>query len=60
MVEKDGKTINNGWVVPYNPYLLLRCHINMEICISTMASKYLYKYLTKEPDRAMVSAEVRI
>ena len=61
-VEKDGKTINNGWVVPYNAFLLLRygCHINVEICISAMAAKYLYKYVTKGPDRAMVSAEVRI
>ena len=54
------QTIDNRWVVPYNPYLSLRytCHVNVEICASAMASKYLYKYVTKGPDRAMVSTEV--
>ena len=58
--EKGGKTIDNSWVVPYNPYCTIRynCHINVEICASAMASKYLYKYVTKGPDRAMVSTEV--
>ena len=57
---KNGKVIDNRWVVPYNPYLSLRynCHINVESCISPKAAKYLYKYVTKGPDRAMVSAEV--
>ena len=57
---KNGKLIDNRWVVPYNPYLSLRynCHINVESCISPKAAKYLYKYVTKGPDRAMVSAEV--
>ena len=59
---KNGKIIDNSWVVPYNPFLLLRyeCHINIEICISTLAAKYLYKYVTKGPDRAMVRAELDI
>ena len=58
--EKNGKTIDNRWVVPYNPFLSQQysCHINVEICASPMASKYLYKYVTKGPDRAMVSTEV--
>ena len=57
---KDGKNIDNSWVVPYNPYLSLRfnCHINVEICISALASKYLHKYVTKGPDCAMVSTDV--
>ena len=44
-----GHTINNEWVIPYNPFLLLRyqCHINVELCASAMASKYLFKYVTK-------------
>ena len=52
--------IDNSWVIPYNPYLSLRynCHINVEVCSSALAAKYLYKYVTKGPDRAMVSAEV--
>ncbi len=47
-------------VVPYNPLLILRynCHINVEKCASILGAKYLYKYTTKGPDRAMVSVEV--
>ena len=57
---KTGRMIDNRWVVPYNPVLSLRynCHINMEICSSPRAAKYLYKYVTKGNDRAMVSTEV--
>ena len=59
--ETEHRVIDNTWVVPYNPYLSLRynCHINVESCISPKAAKYLYKYVTKGPDRAMVSAEVQ-
>ena len=58
--QKGTTTIDNSWVVPYNPYLSKRynCHINVEICGSPTSAKYLYKYVTKGPDRAMVSAEV--
>jgi len=50
-------TVDNQWVVPYNPYLLLRynCHINVEYCASVKAVKYLYKYIFKGHDRAVVS-----
>ena len=45
---------SNKWIVPYNPYLLLRydCHLNVEVCTSIKAVKYLYKYTYKGPDRA--------
>ena len=58
--KKGNLTIDNRWVVPYSPFLCLcfDCHTNVEICISPLAAKYLYKYVTKGPDRAMVSAEV--
>ncbi|XP_050280298.1 uncharacterized protein LOC126721288 [Quercus robur] len=51
--------VDNTWVVPYNPWLLLKynCHINVEICCSIKSVKYLYKYVYKGPDR--VSMEVR-
>ncbi|XP_029145802.1 uncharacterized protein [Arachis hypogaea] len=44
---------DNRWVVPYNPWLLLKydCHINVEICSSIKSIKYLYKYCYKGPDR---------
>ncbi|XP_019430714.1 PREDICTED: uncharacterized protein LOC109338037 [Lupinus angustifolius] len=46
-------TIDNQWVVPYNPWLLLKydCHINVEICSSIKSITYLYKYVYKGPDR---------
>ena len=52
--------IDNKWVVPYSPFLCLRfdCHINIEICMSPLASKYLFKYVTKGEDRAMVRMEI--
>ncbi|KAK4596818.1 hypothetical protein RGQ29_014731 [Quercus rubra] len=45
--------VDNTWVVPYNPWLLLKynCHINVEICCSIKSVKYLYKYVYKGPDR---------
>jgi hypothetical protein len=46
--------LDNRWVVPYNPYLLLKynAHINVEICSTVMAVKYLYKYVYKGHDRS--------
>ena len=46
--------INNGDVVPYNPYLTKRygCHINVEIVTSLKSVKYLFKYVHKGHDRA--------
>ena len=46
--------LNNQWVAPYSPDLLLRfdCHINVERVIGVQSIKYLYKYLWKGPDRA--------
>ena len=57
---KNDRLIDNRWVVPYNPYLSLRynCHINVEFCASPKAAKYLYKYVTKGNDQAMVATEV--
>ncbi len=47
-------TVDNRWIVPYNPalLLLLECHCNVEIATSVRIIKYLYKYITKGPDRA--------
>ena len=52
----NGREIDNRWVVSYSPYLLLKyeCHINVEACLSVRGVKYLYKYVFKGPDRAMV------
>ena len=49
-------TLNDTWVVPYNPYLAVRynAHINLEICITIQSVKYLFKYVYKGPDKASV------
>ena len=46
--------LDNRWVVPYNPYLLLKfnAHINVEICSTVSAVKY--KYVYKGNDRAII------
>ncbi|CAN6573919.1 unnamed protein product [Malus baccata var. baccata] len=51
--------VDNSWVIPYNPWLLLRydCHINVEICASIKSVKYLYKYVYKGPDRVTVEVQ---
>jgi hypothetical protein len=50
------KTVDNSWVVPYNPYLLLKfnCHINVEVCASIKSVKYLFKYVYKGHDCANI------
>ena len=57
---RTNRVIDNSWIVPYCPFLSLRfnCHINVEVCTSPKASKYLYKYVTKGSDRAMVATVV--
>ncbi|XP_015614420.1 uncharacterized protein [Oryza sativa Japonica Group] len=52
-----GHPLDNRWVVSYNPYLLrmYNCHMNVEVCSSIKAVKYLFKYLYKGHDRASIS-----
>jgi len=47
---------DSTWVVPHNAYLLTKfeCHLNVEVCTSIRAVKYLYKYTYKGPDRACI------
>jgi hypothetical protein len=41
--------IDNRHIVPYNPQLsmMFDCHINVEVCSSIRAVKYIYKYIYK-------------
>ena len=59
IIETPNGPIDNSWIVPYNPYLTLKynAHINVEVCVLALAAKYLFKYVTKGVDRAMVRIE---
>jgi len=51
--------VDNQWIVPYNLHLATKyhAHINVEICSSISAVKYLYKYVYKGPDRVTAVVE---
>lgn len=38
-------SVNNAWVVPYNPYI---AHINLEIVCAVTSVKYLYNILKRD------------
>ncbi|KAL4590785.1 hypothetical protein LXL04_003728 [Taraxacum kok-saghyz] len=52
-----GAQLDNRWVVPYNPYLICKfnCHVNVEICSTIKAVKYIYKYICKGCDKISFS-----
>ena len=52
---KDGNSLDNRWVVPHNVDLLKRYRLisNVEWCNKTNLVKYLFKYITKGPDRRL-------
>ncbi|KAK1435160.1 hypothetical protein QVD17_00920 [Tagetes erecta] len=52
-VVKNGISLDNSFVVPYNRSLLLhfQAHINVEYCGWNMLIKYLFKYISKGTDR---------
>ena len=54
---RNGIKLDNRWVVPYNTRLVEKynAHINVEICNSILAVKYLYIYVYKGHDRATVT-----
>ncbi|XP_076037532.1 uncharacterized protein LOC143022983 [Oratosquilla oratoria] len=54
-LKGQGVTIDNSWVVPYNPYLCLRfnSHINVECSNSIKAIAYVTKYVNKGCDRVL-------
>jgi hypothetical protein len=51
----SGFVFDNCWVVSYDAYLTMwyKCHINVEVCRSITAVKYLYQYVYKGHDRAL-------
>jgi hypothetical protein len=51
-----GVELDNCWVVLHNVYLSIKydAHINVEVCNNIRAVKYLFKYVYKRHDRAIV------
>lgn len=49
IAQVRGVDMDNRYVVPYNPFLCLKfnSHINVEVCTSIKAVKYIYKYIFK-------------
>ncbi|KAL4566121.1 hypothetical protein LXL04_030231 [Taraxacum kok-saghyz] len=50
------KILDNRWVVPYNPKLLMmfNCHLNVEVFSSIKSVKYAFKYVYKGHDKQVV------
>lgn len=48
-INSKGETMDNRHIIPYNPVLctMFDCHINVEVCNSIRAVKYIYKYIFK-------------
>jgi hypothetical protein len=58
-VTRKGVTdwpLHNGHITPYNPALLLKyqCHLNVEVCATVDAVKYIHKYICKGHDVALL------
>ncbi len=55
--DVKGRVISDDWVVPYSPFLSLkyRAHVNVEIASSIKSFKYVYKYVLKPPDTAVIA-----
>jgi hypothetical protein len=53
-VMKGGVRLDNCWIVPHNIELLKKydAQINTEWCNKSIFIKYLFKYVTKGPDRS--------
>jgi len=58
-VKKNGASLDNRYVVPYNRNLLVQfdAHINVEVCNYARSIKYLFKYVHKGSDRATAIIE---
>jgi hypothetical protein len=58
-IMKNGVNLDNRWVAPYNPYLLLKydAHLNVERVFDIRSIKYMYKYIYKGGDKAEIKLQ---
>ena len=58
----NGFDVDNRWVIPFNRDLIIRydSRINIERCAHNKVIKYLYIYIHKGLDRAMIVIEDNI
>ena len=59
-VTRQRMNMDNRWVVPHNRYLCAKydAHINVEVCTTVAAIKYVYKYVYKGNDRAQAMIHI--
>lgn len=57
IMSRVGIPIDNSWIIPYNPWLSTKynAHINVEVCSSVAAVKYLFKYVYKGRDKTRMA-----
>ncbi|CAH1447481.1 unnamed protein product [Lactuca virosa] len=58
-VDIRGNKMDNRWVVPYNPKLLMmfNFHVNVEVCSSITSVKYVFKYIYKGHDKQVINID---
>jgi len=54
--NRNNIPLDNPWIVPHNLFLTTKynAHINVEVCCSIAAVKYLFKYVYKGHDRTNI------
>ena len=59
-MQCNGRLVDNRWVVPHNDFLCAKydAHINVEICSTIRAVKYLYKYVYKGNDKIIIKVNL--
>lgn len=62
IVKKGEVELDNRHVVPHNRDLLIKyqAHINVEWCNCSRAIKYLFKYISKGPDRTTIIVQENV
>jgi len=58
VMTSSGLKLDNCWVIPHNDLVVkYQAHINVKICNRAKSDKYLFKYINKGQERAVVVIE---